>query len=67
MPKGDNRLHHLTQEQRMELRDRFAMRALPWCLMFSTPATNFHELAKTASERAYIIADQMLAARGLMS
>lgn len=65
MPKGDNRLCHLTQEQRMELRDRFAMRALPWCLIRSTTAMNFNDKAQEAAERAYIIADACLAARSL--
>lgn len=65
MPKGDNHPpRHLTREQRQDLRDQFAMRALPFCLM-QAQALTLHEMAERATATAYLIADAMLSQRGL--
>ena len=65
-PHHDHRAHHLTPDQRMQLRDACAMRALPFCLLDAEkadPTASKTAKAELASSHAYLIADQMLAQR----
>ncbi len=63
-PDGSSAVQLAAEKELRELRDRFAMRALPFCLMLAAKSiTDQDQHAFEATEHAYLIADAAMRAR----